>query len=55
MAKAGVIAASDLELAYATDSIEEAIAYIREKPLRRSGFAWFTGSDRKAFGCENTD
>jgi uncharacterized protein (TIGR00730 family) len=33
MAKTGMIAASDLELVYATDSVEDAIAYIREKAI----------------------
>lgn len=33
MAKTGMIAPSDLELVYATDSVEDAIAYIREKAI----------------------
>jgi uncharacterized protein (TIGR00730 family) len=33
MAKTGMIGASDLELVYATDSVEDAIAYIREKAI----------------------
>ena len=33
MAKAGMIAASDVELVYATDSVEDAIAHIREKAI----------------------
>jgi uncharacterized protein (TIGR00730 family) len=33
MAKAGMIAASDLDLVYATDSVEDAIAHIGEKAI----------------------
>ena len=37
MAKAGMIAASDLELVYATDSVEDAIAHIRSHAIERFG------------------
>lgn len=37
MAKTGMIAASDPELVYATDSVEDAIAYIREKAIGKFG------------------
>jgi uncharacterized protein (TIGR00730 family) len=37
MAKAGMIAASDLELVYATDSVEDAIAHIRDKAVEPFG------------------
>jgi hypothetical protein len=50
MAKHGMIAAADLSLIYATDSVEEAIAHIRRKtiepfglkrvPPRRRHFPW---------------
>ena len=33
MARAGTISASDIDLIYATDSVEEAIAHIREKAI----------------------
>ena len=33
MAKAGMIAASDLDLVYATDSVDDAIAHIRDKAI----------------------
>lgn len=37
MAKAGTIGASDLSLIYATDSVDEAIAHIREKAIQPFG------------------
>lgn len=37
MAKAGMIAAEDLKLIYATDSVEEAIAHIRDKAIKPFG------------------
>lgn len=37
MAKAGMIAASDLNLIYATDSVDDAIAHIRDKAIKPFG------------------
>ena len=37
MAQRGKISSSDLELIYATDSVEEAIAHIRAKAIERFG------------------
>ena len=37
MANEGMIAASDLDLVYATDSVEDAIAHLREKAIEPFG------------------
>src|SRR6516225_2472608 len=40
MAQRGKISASDLELIYATDSVEEAMTHIRTKAIERFGLSW---------------
>ena len=53
MAKAGMIAPSDLELVHATDSVDDAIAHIRSHAIEPLGFAPLDECGRTRAGWEN--